>query len=61
VRRALVLLSCNGAILARSFSGARPFLKTVLQGGNVPSARTLPDIPPSPRLRNVGGCGSFAE
>ena len=61
VRRALVLLSCNGAILARQFSGARPFLKTVLQAGNVPSARTLPDIPPSPRLRAVGGCGSFAQ
>jgi phospholipid/cholesterol/gamma-HCH transport system substrate-binding protein len=61
VRRTLILLSCNGAILARGFAAARPFLRTILQGANIPSARTLPDIPPDPRLTQPGGCGSFTR
>jgi phospholipid/cholesterol/gamma-HCH transport system substrate-binding protein len=56
VRRALVLLSCNGTVLARGFSAARPFLRTVLQAGNIPTARDLPDIAPPPELPD-GGCG----
>jgi phospholipid/cholesterol/gamma-HCH transport system substrate-binding protein len=56
VRRALVLISCNGAVLAKGFSAARPFLKTVLQAGNIPTARDLPDIAPPPQLPD-GGCG----
>lgn len=56
VRRALVLLSCNGTVLAKGYAQARPFLKTVLQGANIPTSRELPDIAPDPRLPD-GGCG----
>jgi phospholipid/cholesterol/gamma-HCH transport system substrate-binding protein len=56
VRRTLVLLSCNGTVLARGFSGARPFLRTILQGANIPTSRELPDIAPDPDLPD-GGCG----
>ncbi len=60
VRRGVVLLSCNGAYLARGFAGSEPLLKTVLQAGRIVTPQSLPEIPADPTFGGSIGCGPNA-
>lgn len=56
--RGLILISCNGTYLAEGFAGTRPFIKTILQGANIPRANQLPPIPPDPKAVAIAGEGA---
>jgi phospholipid/cholesterol/gamma-HCH transport system substrate-binding protein len=58
ISRGLVMISCNGAFLAEGVGNIKPFLKTILQGANVPRADQLPVIPPDPRAFKESGEGA---
>lgn len=48
--RALILISCNGAFLGYGIAGGKPFIRTILQGANVPRPDQLPAIPADPKF-----------
>jgi phospholipid/cholesterol/gamma-HCH transport system substrate-binding protein len=56
--RSLVLISCNGAYLAQGVAATKPFIKTILQGANVPRPDQLPTIPPDPQAFRESGEGA---
>ena len=58
IARGLVMISCNGAFLAEGVGNIKPFLKTILQGANVPRADQLPVIPPDPKAFRESGEGA---
>jgi phospholipid/cholesterol/gamma-HCH transport system substrate-binding protein len=47
--RSLIMISCNGTYLGYGIAGGKPFIRTILQGANVPRADQLPEIPPDPK------------
>ena len=59
IQRGLVLISCNGTVLAYGISGNKPFIKSLLLGANVPKASELPTI--APAGPGLSGCGAEAE
>jgi phospholipid/cholesterol/gamma-HCH transport system substrate-binding protein len=61
IGRALILISCNGAELARGASAANPFIEATLRGANVPRTGELPPIPPSKETPQAIGCGPGTE
>jgi len=56
LRRGLVFLTCKGTALGYGFVETQPFLKTVLQGANVPRKTELPPIAADPEFPTVS-CG----
>jgi phospholipid/cholesterol/gamma-HCH transport system substrate-binding protein len=44
-QRALIMISCNGSSLGWGFVRAKPYLKTLLEGANVPKPDELPLVP----------------
>jgi len=61
IGRALILISCNGAELARGAIAAQPYLEATLRGANVPRTGELPAIPPSKETPQAIGCGPGTE
>jgi phospholipid/cholesterol/gamma-HCH transport system substrate-binding protein len=59
--RALILISCNGAELARGASVENPYLEVTLRGANVPRTGELPPIPPDKETPTALGCGPGTE
>lgn len=60
VQRALVLISCNGSGLGWSLVRGEPYLKTLLQGANVPKPDEMPSVPEDKRSEGRF-CGPGAE
>lgn len=60
IARSLILISCNGTGLAYGFSAQKPFIQTLLRGGNVPRADQLPFVEEDPTFKGHG-CGPEAE
>jgi phospholipid/cholesterol/gamma-HCH transport system substrate-binding protein len=64
IQRTLLLISCNGAVLAQGASALKPYLKTVIQGARIPTPAQLPPIPPDPQAvregTEISGCGPQA-
>ena len=56
VLRGLVMISCTGTSLAYGLAETKPFLKTLLQGANIPRARDLPPVPADPSSPTIS-CG----
>jgi phospholipid/cholesterol/gamma-HCH transport system substrate-binding protein len=48
VQRALVLISCNGSNLGWGLVRAKPYLRTLLEGANVPKPDELPPVEADP-------------
>lgn len=61
IGRALIMISCNGAELARGAVAAQPYLEVTLRGANVPRTGELPPIPPSKTEPSFSGCGPGTE
>jgi len=61
IQRTVLLLSCNGAALARGAIGLNPYLKTIVQGARIPRPAQIPTIPPDPEALDLGGCGEEAS
>ncbi len=59
VQRSLVMISCNGSNLGYGIAVTKSYIKTLLQGFNLPEPSQLPNIPPDPSLGGYGGCGTF--
>jgi phospholipid/cholesterol/gamma-HCH transport system substrate-binding protein len=59
IGRALIMISCNGAELARGASAAQPYIEVTLRGANVPRTGELPPIPPG--APEAIGCGPGTE
>jgi phospholipid/cholesterol/gamma-HCH transport system substrate-binding protein len=58
VQRGVVLISCNGSRLGYGVAGAKPFIKTLLQGARVPEPTELPEIPSVTKEgTTIEGCG----
>jgi phospholipid/cholesterol/gamma-HCH transport system substrate-binding protein len=57
IQRGLIMISCNGSVLAYGISGEKPFIKSLLLGANVPKPSALPTIPPEPGSE-LSGCGA---
>ncbi len=49
IQRGLVLISCNGTSLAYGLTEKKPYLRTLLQGANVPRAGELPFVAADPQ------------
>ncbi len=48
VQRSLVMISCNGTSLAYGLTGEKPYLRTLLQGANIPRSAELPFVEADP-------------
>lgn len=60
IQRTLVQISCNGTYLAYGLVDKKPYVKTLLQGANVPRRGELPPVAPDPSLPE-GFCGPGSE
>lgn len=60
IARSLVLISCNGTDLAYDFSSQKPYIQTLLRGGNVPRADQLPFVEEDLDFKGHG-CGPGTE
>lgn len=60
ISRSLILISCNGTDLAYDFSAEKPFIQTLLRGGNVPRVDQLPFVAEDPSFKGHG-CGPGTE
>ena len=61
IQRTVLMISCNGAALARGAIGLKRYLKAVVQGARIPTPAQIPTIPPDPEAREIGGCGEEAN
>jgi phospholipid/cholesterol/gamma-HCH transport system substrate-binding protein len=61
IGRGLIMISCNGAELARGAAAGNSYLEAALRGANVPRQSELPPIPPSKTLPSFTGCGPGTE
>lgn len=61
IGRSLVMITCNGSILADGASRIQPYLRTLLQSARIPAPKELPTIPPDKDLVAAGGCGAEAR
>lgn len=57
IQRSLLLISCNGSVLAKGATQIKPYLRTILQGARIPAPNELPTVPPDPKAIGVPGCG----
>lgn len=49
IQRGLILISCNGTSLGYGITNGKPYLRTLLEGSNVPRPRELPPVPADPQ------------
>jgi phospholipid/cholesterol/gamma-HCH transport system substrate-binding protein len=61
ISRSLVMISCNGTELAYGFATDKPYVQSLLRGGNVPRKGELPVVPPDKSTENATGCGPETE
>lgn len=60
ISRSLVLISCNGTSLAYGFATDKPYIQSLLNGGNVPRKGQLPPIKSDPTFPGHD-CGPETE
>jgi phospholipid/cholesterol/gamma-HCH transport system substrate-binding protein len=57
IQRSVLLISCNGSVLARGATAIQPYLKTIVQSSRVPLPDEIPTVPPDPKAFGIPGCG----